>query len=105
MAYWQRIDSPPAMASRWRRTRLCELRIGECTELVALRDISGRGVLVELAAPPLVGTMVELRHPDAGSIHCRVSEIGEGRARLTFDSREAGVGFALSAIAADMTRG
>ena len=104
MAFWQRIDRPVAMASRWRRRRVCELRIGDTVQNGALRDISGNGALLEIGEPPALGAMVELRHPDAGTIIGRVSEIGEGQVRLSFDRQENAVAFALGAIAADMTR-
>lgn len=104
MAFWQRIDPPVAMASRWRRRRICELRIGDQIQMAALRDVSGGGALLEIHQPPMLGAEVELRHPDAGTIVGHVSEIGEGRIRIGFDGRENAVAFALGAIAADMTR-
>ena len=104
MSFWQRVDRPVAMASRWRRRRICELRADGTRQKVALRDISGRGAVVETRDAPALGAQVELRHPDAGAIVGRVSEIGEGQIRISFDRQEAAVAFALGAIAADMTR-
>ena len=104
MTLWQRIERPAAMASRWRRRRLCELRADGATQIVALRDISGSGARLDTPQPLPLGTQVELRHPDAGSISARVSEIGENEIRISFDRQERAVAFALGAIAADMTR-
>lgn len=103
MAFWQRIDRPVAMASRWRRRRVCKLHEGETFQMVALRDVSGKGALLESRTPPPLGSRVELRHPDAGTIAGWVSEIGEGQVRISFDCHEEAVAFALGAIAADMT--
>ena len=104
MAFWQRMDRPVAMASRWRRRRVCELLADGEAQQVALRDISGSGARVDIDHPPALGAEVELRHPDAGAITGRVSEIGERTMRISFDREEAAVAFALGAIAADMTR-
>jgi hypothetical protein len=104
MAFWQWIDRPVAMASRWRRRQVCELRIGDRVHTVALRDISGKSALLEIGEAAALGTEVELRHPHAGAIAGQVSEIGEGRVRISFDRQEKAVAFALGAIVADMTR-
>jgi hypothetical protein len=104
MAFSQRIDQAGAMASRWRRRRICALHAAGTVRKVALKDISGHGVLVEIAQPLELGLEVELRHPDAGAIVGRVREIGENQARIGFDGREEAVAFALGAIMADMTR-
>ena len=104
MSFWQRIERPVAMASRWRRRRLCELRAGDVVQTVSLRDISGSGARLDTRQPLPLGTLVELRHPDAGSISARVSEIGENEIRISFDRQERAIAFALGAIAADMTR-
>lgn len=104
MAFWQRIDRPMAMASRWRRRRVCELHADGMSQMVALRDISGNGARLETRQPPPLGTQVELRHPHAGAIVARVSEVGLGDIHVSFDRQERAVAFALGAIAADMTR-
>jgi len=104
MAFWQRVERPGAMASRWRRRRLCEVCAGGIRQVAALRDVSGHGALLETANPSALGCRVELLHPEAGTIAGRVSEIGEGRFRMSFDGQEAAIAFALGAIAADMTR-
>ena len=104
MSFWQRIERPVAMASRWRRRRVCELRAEGSSQMVALRDISGSGARLDTRQPLPLGTLVELRHPDAGSISARVSEIGENEIRISFNRQERAIAFALGAIAADMTR-
>ena len=104
MSFWKRVDRPVAMASRWRRRQVCELFADGTSQLVALRDISGSGARLETDRPPALGSQVELRHPEAGSIVGQVSAIGEGHIRISFDRQEAAVAFALGAIAADMTR-
>lgn len=72
--------------------------------MVALRDISGNGARLDTGRPPALGSQVELRHPEVGSIGGRVCAIGEGHIRISFDRQEAAIAFALGAIAADMTR-
>lgn len=104
MGVWQRFDRPVAMASRWRRRQVCELRSYCGTQSVALRDISGGGARLDIDNPPSLGSRVELRHPHAGTISALVSEIGEGGIRISFDRQENAIAFALGAIAADMTR-
>jgi hypothetical protein len=104
MAFRQQIDQAAAMASRWRRRRVCALRVDGTVQMVALNDISGSGALLETSQPLALGLEVELRHPDAGAIVGRVSEIGESQIRISFDRQEGAVAFALGAIAADMTR-
>lgn len=105
MSFWQRVDRPVAMASRWRRRRVCELRAGGACQMVALRDISGSGARLDTGNPPPLGTQVELIHPDAGSISGRVTELSQRDIRISFDVSECTIAFALNAIAADMTRG
>ena len=103
MTFWQRVDWPGAMASRWRRRRICELHAGGTSHKVALHDISGSEARIDIDQPPALGSEVELRHPYAGSITGRVSDICERGIRISFDRQEAAVAFALGAIAADMT--
>lgn len=105
MSFWQRVDRQVAMASRWRRRRVCELRAGGTFQMVALRDISGSGARLDTGNPPPLGTQVELVHPDAGSISGRVTEISQRDIRISFDVSERTIAFALNAIATDMTRG
>ncbi len=103
MAFWQRVDWPEAMASHWRRRRVCELVTGGGPQTAALRDISGSEARLDTAPPPPLGSEVELHHPYAGSITGQVSDIYDGGIRISFDRREGAVAFALGAIAADMT--
>ena len=103
MSFWQRVDWPGAMASRWRRRRICELLTEGRSQKVALRDVSGSEARVDTDQPPALGSEVELRHPHAGSIIGRVSAISERGIRISLDAQEAAVAFALGAIAADMT--
>jgi hypothetical protein len=105
MRHWHVFDRSVAMASRWRRRRVCHLIQDEISGSVALRAIDGRGAWIEIDEAPALGSRVELRHPDAGSIRGTVSEIGKGTMRIGFDSAEGAVAFALAAIASDMTRG
>ncbi|ATE67297.1 hypothetical protein COO09_01320 [Rhizorhabdus dicambivorans] len=93
------------MASRWRRRTVCDLISDEGCRTVALRGIDGRGARLDSDDPPALGSRVELRHPDAGTIQATVSEIGRGMLRISFDGTEAAIAFALAAIASDMTRG
>lgn len=103
MSVWQRMNGPVAMASPWRRRQICELDAGGQIQLVALREISGSGARLDSSLPPVLGAQVELRHPHAGVIEGRVSEIGDGQIRVSFDRQERAIAFALGAIAADMT--
>jgi hypothetical protein len=54
--------------------------------------------------PHALGSIVELHHPEAGSIRATVSEIGLGSIRISFDGAEQAIAYALSAITSDMTR-
>ena len=93
-----------AMASRFRRRRLCVLVAG-AAQPAALREVSGRGAFLETAARPALGTAVELHHPDAGGIAARVAALEPEGIRLAFAPSERAVAFALAATAADMTHG
>lgn len=104
MRHWHSFDRPVAMASRWRRRRVCQLIGDEGQQSVALRAIDGRGAQLDSDHPPALGTIVELRHPEAGSIRATVSEIGHGSLRISFDGAENAIAYALSAIVSDMTR-
>jgi hypothetical protein len=91
------------MASRWRRRRMCIL-IADRPSPAALRDISGRGALVETRARVEIGRAVKLHHPEAGTIGAKVIGQGDGCLHLAFAKGEQGVAFAMAAIASDMTR-
>ncbi|MCZ4340832.1 hypothetical protein O4H52_04400 [Sphingomonadaceae bacterium G21617-S1] len=104
MRHWHSFDRPVAMASRWRRRRVCQLIGDEGRQSVALRSIDGRGAWLDSDHPHALGSIVELHHPEAGSIRATVSEIGLGSIRISFDGAEQAIAYALSAITSDMTR-
>ena len=103
MGVQARIERDGAMASRWRRRRMCIL-LAEAPAPAALREISARGAFLETNARPALGTRVELRHPEAGAIGGTVQALSDDGIRLAFDCSEASMAFALAAIAADMSR-
>lgn len=104
MAARARIDgTTTAMASRWRRRRMCVLICDQAAP-AALREVSARGAFLETNARPALGATVELRHPEAGSITGIVQDLARDGVRLAFACSEASVAFALAAIAADMSR-
>ena len=92
-----------AMASRWRRRRMCVLVAGQPAP-AALREVTARGAFLETNARPAVGSRVELRHPEAGAIAGEVRSVADDGIAIAFPSGEASVAFALAAIAADMSR-
>lgn len=92
-----------AMVSRWRRRRMCVL-VAPTPAPAALRELTARGAFLETSLRPEVGSDVELRHPEAGSISGRVRIIAEDGIGIDFAQGEATVAFVLAAIAADMTR-
>ena len=91
------------MASRWRRRRMCVL-IHEQPAPAALREISATGAFLETNARPALGASVELHHPDAGAISGLVRSVANDGIGIGFDCDVRSVGFALAAIAADMSR-
>ena len=91
------------MASRGRRRRMCIL-IADAPCPAALREVSARGAFLETNARPALGTSVELRHPEAGAIRGTVQALAHDGVRLGFLCSEQSVGFAMAAIAADMSR-
>ena len=91
------------MASRWRRRRMCVLVAGRPAP-AALREISATGAFLETDLRPRIGTRVELRHPEAGTIAGRVRTIATDGIAIDFSCSESSVAFALAAIAADMSR-
>ena len=91
------------MASRWRRRRMCIL-VADMPAPAALREVNARGAFLETNARPALGATVELRHPEAGTIHGVVQAIARDGVRVGFACGEHSVGFALAAIAADMSR-
>ena len=103
MRQWHNLHWAEAMASPWRRRRVCTLAHGATESSVALRTIDGRGARLDAERPPALGSAVELRHPEAGVIRGTVSEVGLGMIRIVFDGSEHALAFALRAIASDMT--
>ncbi|HYD38203.1 MAG TPA: hypothetical protein VEA60_11350 [Allosphingosinicella sp.] len=103
MAAIGRIGGARAMATRWRRRRMCVLVAGGASP-AALRTVSASGAFLETAARPGLGDSVELRHPEAGAIRATVRSLAPDGVELGFPLGEASVAFALAAIAADMSR-
>ena len=91
------------MATRWRRRRMCVL-IGDGPSPAALRSVSATGAFLETNARPELGRLVELRHPEAGTISGTVRSLAQDGVAIDFECSERSVGFALAAIAADMSR-
>ena len=91
------------MASRWRRRRMCVL-IDDRPAPAALREVSARGAFLETNARPELGRRIELHHPEAGAIAGTVRSLAHDGISIDFDCSERSVGFALAAIAADMSR-
>ena len=92
-----------AMASRWRRRRMCVL-IADSPCPAGLRDVSASGAFLETNARPSVGAMIELHHPEAGAIAGTVQAIASDGIKIAFACGEQSVAFALAAITADMSR-
>ena len=91
------------MASRWRQRRMC-LIVADKPAPAAIRQISARGAFIETNERPALGSSIELRHPDAGSIHGRVCAVGLDGIDIAFACGPRSVAFALAAIGADMSR-
>ena len=92
-----------AMASRWRRRRLCVLIAGSPAP-AALREVSATGAFLETNARPELGSGVELHHPEAGAISGIVRSLAHDGISIGFNCGEHSVAFALAAISADMSR-
>lgn len=97
-------DTDTGMATRWRRRRMCILE-ADAPAPAALERLSGRAARLRCSAMPPAGSEVRLRHPLAGSIAGRVERADGSHVDLALAGDRAAVGFALAAIAADMTRG
>lgn len=103
MAARRRFISASAMASRWRRRRMCVL-IADAPTPAALRHVSATGAFLETNARPGLGTEVELHHPEAGAIAGVVRAVSSSGVEIGFACCEQSVAFALAAITSDMTR-
>jgi len=97
------LESRTLMATRWRRRRMCML-IADRPAPAALREINAGGAFLETNARPPLGAIVELRHPDAGTIAGEVRSLADDGVGIVFSFGERSVAFALAAIAADMSR-
>ena len=103
MAALGKIGSENRMATPWRRRRMCILH-APAPAPAALRRISAAGAFLETNARPELGSIVELHHPDAGAITATVCGVASDGVEIGFVCGEDSVGFALAAIAADMSR-
>lgn len=93
------------MATRWRQRRMCVLIADTAAPApTAIRDISARGAFLETNQRLPLGSRVELRHPDAGTISAEVSGIAKDGIGVAFACDATAVAFALAAIASDMSR-
>ncbi len=99
----RRFVSASAMASRWRRRRMCVL-IADLPVPAALREVSATSAFLETNARPALGVDVELHHPEAGAIRGVVEGVSGDGIRIGFNCTEQSVAFALAAITADMSR-
>jgi hypothetical protein len=97
------IKPDKAMASRWRRRRMCIL-LADTLAPAALREISARGAFLETNARPALGSAVELRHPEAGTIAATVQALTRDGIKIAFPCSESSMAFAIAAITADMSR-
>jgi len=103
MAATNILESRTGMATRWRRRRMCVL-IADAPAPAALREVSAAGAFLETNARPALGSSVELRHPEAGTIFGQVRSLADDGVGISFECGERSVAFALAAIAADMSR-
>ena len=99
----RRFTGASAMASRWRRRRMCVL-IADGPAPAGLREISATGAFLETNARPSVGSAIELHHPEAGAIRGVVKSIADDGISIGFSCGEHSVAFALAAITSDMSR-
>ena len=97
------LSAGKAMATRWRRRQMCAL-VSDQISPAAIRTISASGAFLETTARPVLNSAVELRHPEAGAIAGWVDALRLDGVVLRFEDGEHSVAFALSAIAADMSK-
>lgn len=102
MAARRRFIGAAAMASKWRRRRMCVL-IADMPMPAALRNVSANGAFLETNARPAIGAGVELHHPEAGAIVGKVQSLADDGIGISFSCSEASMAFALAAIASDMS--
>lgn len=87
----------------WQSRRTCMLT-GSRTAPAAIREVSARGAALVTDDRPILGSAVELSHPQAGRVGGTVSAIAADGIAVTFALDARSVAFALAAIAAGMTR-
>ena len=80
------------------------LVVGASASPAAIRDISARGAFLETNQRPALGTAIELRHPEAGTIMGEVTTLSLDGIGISFVLNARAVAFALAAIAGDMSR-
>ena len=97
-----KLNGTSAMASRWRRRRMCVL-IAPDPAPAALRHISATGAFLETHLRPVLGTSVEFHHPEAGAIAAIVRALADDGIEIAFSCSEHSVAFALAAITSDMS--
>ncbi len=88
---------------RYRVESMCVIRYRGQTLTGRLQEISASGAYLVMHSHPDLGHRVTLSHPFAGEISATVARHDEYGCGLLFDLGESAVGFALRAIAADMT--
>lgn len=103
MGAWVDPGDEGTMATRWRRSRTCIL-VGAPDVPATMRDLSARGVSLDTDARPALGAAVTLRHPDAGTIEAHVDAHRANGIALGLDGGVQAVAWAMTAIAADMSR-
>jgi hypothetical protein len=79
------------------------LLLADQPSAAALRSVSGAGAFLETDARPQLGSVVALRHPEAGEIAAVVHGVSRDGIELRFQCGEKSVAFALAAITADMS--
>jgi len=89
---------------RWRQRRLCTLQAAGQPTTAALRHVNAHGAFLETNARPPLGTSVTLDHPEAGVISGKVGALAADGIAIAFQPGARAIGFALAAIAADMSR-
>jgi hypothetical protein len=103
MSARRRFISATAMATRWRRRRMCVL-IHDLPAPAALRNVCATSAFLETNARPPLGSEIELHHPEAGAINGIVRSIAPDGVQVIFPCTEHSVAFALAAITADMSQ-
>ncbi|TXG83011.1 MAG: PilZ domain-containing protein [Sphingomonadales bacterium] len=88
---------------RYRVESMCVIRDGEQSLAGRLQEISASGAYLVMRQRPDLGHKVTLSHPFAGEIGATVTRHDQYGCGLQFELGESAVGFALRAIAADMT--